>query len=268
LSQLQNRLACLLREPHHGAHGERRRPLHFVEQPRRREPREIGGRGAIDVERRVRMLLQKSRRDLDIDFTLDGTLDDACLMLPGRKDNDLARVENRRDPHRERLTRNVLLAEEIGCGILARHVVEMHLARSTLDARSRLVEADVTRFADAKELQIDPPRLTNRLFIPETLELDVLPRRVAAGDVHVLALDVDVREQILPHEPVIAVDAVRPHGVVLVEIERHNVGERQPFVAVEADELAIDTDRCGARGESEDRLIAAGFLLADQRCDA
>src|SRR5688500_19671614 len=122
------------------------------------------------------MLLQERRRHLDVDLTLDSPLDDSCFVLTGREDDDLARVENRRDAHRERLTRDVFLTEEIGGGILAGDVVEVHETRPTLDARAWLVEADVPRLADAEELQVDPAGLTDRLLVPQALELNVLAR--------------------------------------------------------------------------------------------
>jgi len=50
---------------------------------------------------------------------------------------------------------------------------------------------------------------------------------------------------------VIAVNAVRPHRVVLVEIEGHDVGEVEAFVAVHLDQLALDTNWCTAGGEAE-----------------
>ena len=43
-------------------------------QPRRLDARQLGARGAIDVERRVRMALQERRRDLDVDVAFDRAL--------------------------------------------------------------------------------------------------------------------------------------------------------------------------------------------------
>ena len=77
-------------------------------------------------------------------------------------------------------------------------------------------------------------------------------RALARRDVDVRRIDVDVREEILPHEAMVGVDALLRHRVVLVEIERHDVGEAQPFVAMHADQLAIDPDRRRAGGEAED----------------
>ena len=117
-------LPVLLRQPDHRAHDQLLRPLHFVDQPRRLDARQLGAGGAVDVERRVRMALKERRRDFDVDLAFDGALHDGRLVLAGRDDRDLARVENRRDAHRDRFARHVLLAEEVGGRVAARHGVE------------------------------------------------------------------------------------------------------------------------------------------------
>ena len=111
------------------------------------------------------MTLQKRRRDLDVDLAFDRALDDARLVLAGRDDRDLARVENRRDAHRDRFARNVLLAEEIGRGVAPRDGVERHEPRATLGARAGLVEADVSRLADAENLKVDAAGALDRQLV-------------------------------------------------------------------------------------------------------
>ena len=136
---------------------------------------------------------------------------------------------------------------------LARDGVERHEARAAVRARARLVEADVPRLADAEDLEIDsagarrwPPR--TRCAASSTFS-----RRTSPGGMCTFSrIDVDVREQILPHEAVVGVDAVLRHRVVLVEIERHDAREAQPLVAVHADQLAVDADRRRAGREPKD----------------
>src|SRR6185312_3545030 len=122
--------------------------------------------GAIEVERRVRVRLEEGRRHLDVDVALDGAANDARLVLAGSDDRDLARVENGGDAHRYRLARHELFAEEVGCRVLARHGVERHEACATLGARSRLVEADVARLADAENLKIDSAGALDVALVP------------------------------------------------------------------------------------------------------
>ena len=63
-------------------------------------------------------------------------------------------------------------------------------------------------------------------------------------------------------------DAVRLHGVVLVEIEGHDVREVEAFVAVHLDQLAIDTDWGAAGGESEDGVSTFTTPFLDDVGDA
>ena len=58
------------------------------------------------------------------------------------------------------------------------------------------------------------------------------------------------------------------HRVVLVEIERHDVREAQPLLAMHPDQLAVDADRRRAGGEAEHRPLAGGVASPDQRRDA
>ena len=139
--------------------------MHLVDQPRRLDARQLGAGGAIDVERRVRMPLEERRRDLDVDLAFDGALDDARLVLAGRDDRDLTRVENRRDAHRHRLARHVLLAEEIGRGVAPRHGVERDEPGAALGAGAGFVEADVSRFPDAENLKVDAAGALDRQLV-------------------------------------------------------------------------------------------------------
>jgi hypothetical protein len=76
-----------------------------------------------------------------------------------------------------------------------------------------------------------------------------------------------VGEQVFPHEPVVAVQAVRRHGEVLVEVERDDVPEAQAVFAMEPDQLAIDSDRGRAGGQSEHRGATGGAALRDELRD-
>ena len=98
-------------------------------------------------------------------------------------------------------------------------------------AGARLVEADVARAADAQDLHVDAARLGDLLLVPAAVVVHLLDRQRAVGHVPVARRDVDVVEQVLAHEADVALQLVRLHRVVLVEVERDDVGERQPFLA-------------------------------------
>jgi TolB-like protein len=63
------------------------------------------------------------------------------------------------------------------------------------------------------------------------------------------------------------VDVLPLHRPVLVEVEGHHPPEGEPFLLVQADQLAIDTHRGGASGEAEHRGCAGGVAVANDRGD-
>ena len=149
------------------------------------------------------MALQERRGDLEVDLSFDGAAHDRRLVLAGREDRDLPCVEDRGDAHRDRLLRYVLLAEEVSRRIPPRHAHRGDETRPAVRAGAGLVEADVARLADAEELEVDPARVLDLAFVLLAVRLHLILRDVAPRDVDVLALDVHVVEQVLPHEAVV-----------------------------------------------------------------
>ena len=268
LGQLENGLASLFGEPDDRAKHQRFSPVDFVEQPWRLEPRQLGRGRVIEVEGRVRVSLEKGRGHVDVDLALDRPPHHGRLVLAGREDRDLARVEDGGDAHGNGFARHVIFAEEIGGGVGTRDRVEVHEASTTVGARPRFVEPDVSGLADAENLKIDSARFANLGFIPIGGSVNVVPGYVAGWDVDVLRVDVDLREEVLPHEPMVGVNARLRHRVVLVEVERHHVGEAQVLVSMHPDQFAIHPDRRRSGGESEHRPLAGGIALVDEGRDS
>jgi hypothetical protein len=158
--------------------------------------------------------------------------------------------------HRDRFGGHVVLAEEIAGGIAARDGVQRDATSARVRTGARLVEPNVAGLSDPENLKIDSTCFSDRVLVRLALVIDIGAGNVAAGDVDVLGTQVDVVEEILPHEPVIAMDAVRFHRVVLVEVEGHDVGEVEAILAMHLDQLAIDPDWCAPRGESEHSVSA------------
>ena len=209
------------------------------------------------------MTLEERGRDLVVYLALDGAAHDRGLVLAGGEDEDLARLEDRGHPHGERFARHVLLTEEVGGRVLPGHQVERHHPGPALGAGAGLVEADVAGAPDAEELEVDAARRVNCCFEAAALRLHLLARHVAAKDVDVRAGDVEPGEQILPHEPMVRVDAPGVHRVVLVQVEADHVREAEPLVAMHPDELAVDPDRGRAGGQAEHGAAVGGLTRAD-----
>ena len=92
-----------------------------------------------------------------------------ALCSPVARISDLAGLEDRGDAHRDRLARHVLLAEEVGRGVLAGHQVEGDEPGAALEPRARLVEPDVPGRADAEELEVDAAGGADRLLVAPAL---------------------------------------------------------------------------------------------------
>src|SRR3954464_6491050 len=118
-----------------------------------------------------------------VDLCLHRAAYDDCFVLPGCEDQDLARLEDRFNSHRDRFARYVLFTEEIRGGVLPGDQVESNDTSSAFGAGAGLVEADVPRPADAQSWEIDPPGLSDGRLIPIAFGLDLSALDVAAGDV-------------------------------------------------------------------------------------
>src|SRR5690606_14485586 len=117
-------------------------------------------------------------------------------------------------------------------GILAGDLVELDQARAGVLTGSRLVEPDVAAPADAKQHEVEPACVYNRLFILPTVLFHFAPGNVALRYVDVLRAHVYVVKEVFPHEPVVALDAVGFDRVVLVEVERDDGREVELAVLV------------------------------------
>ena len=188
-------------------------------------------------------------------------------MLSEGDEDDTAGIEDRPHPHRDRLTGDVPFAEEVAGGVGPRDVVERDQPGATLRGAPRLVEADVAGAADAEDLQIDPTGSPDRLLVLLTGGKHVLPGERSIGDVDRLGGDVEMIEEMLAHEAVVALQRAPIHRPVFVEIKGHNAAERDPFLAMEADQLVVDADRRAPGGEAEDGLPAGRGARLNELCD-
>src|SRR4029079_11103273 len=141
------------------------------------------------------------------------------------------------------LAGNVLLPEEVGGGVLSGHQIERNETGPTFEPRAGLVEADVAGASDAEELKVDAPGVGDGGLVPAAVLDHLVPGNVASGEVHLPGRDVEKGEEVLPHEPMVGVEAPGVHRVVLVEVEGHHPGEGKAFLPMHPDQLAVDADR-------------------------
>ncbi len=253
------------REPGHGAHREGLGPGHLVHQPRGGHPGERGGRGGVQVERGRRVPLEEGGRDGGVHLALHGAAHDLRLVLARGEDRDLPGLEDRGDPHRERLPGDVRLAEEVGRGVPPGDGVEGDEPRAAAGAGAGLVEPDVAGLPDAEELEVDPACGPDGGLVRLGVGREGLAGHGAVGDVDVGRVEVHLPDEVLLHEPAVGVQAGRVHRPVLVEVEGDDVAEGEPLLAVHPHQLAVHPDRRGTGGQAEDGAARPG---ADDLRDA
>ena len=149
---------------------------------------------------------------------LDAALDGVLLVLAEREEDDLLRLADRADAHRERALRDglhVALEEEAGV-VLHRRRGEVDDRGAALEGRAGLVERDVSVAADAEHLDVDAAGLLDLGLVGLALLRRILGESVE--DVGVGELDVDLLEEVLVHEVAVALVVRAGEPVVLVEV--------------------------------------------------
>ena len=94
-----------------------------------------------------------------------------------------------------------------------------------------------------------PPHSLDPLLVPPAEGRVVVGR--ARGDVDVLLGDVDVLEEVLVHEVVVALRMVLRQAHVLVEIEGGHLGEVEALVLVHPHQFLVEPQRRGAGGQPQ-----------------
>ena len=272
VGQLQDGFLQRLGKPEHGSFGSGLIPVmpeifDRAEQPWRLEASEFGGRRGIEHEPRVRVVLKVRGRNVRVDLALDGSTHNGRLVLAEGQQDDAVGAHDCADTHGDRGSRDIPLTEKVAGRVHARDLVERDEPRAALQTRARFVESDVTCSTDAQNLEVDPACGLDLLLIGAAVRTHALPVDRAIGNVHLLARDVHVVEQVFIHETHITLEVVRSHGVILVQIERDHIGEAQPFLTVEPDQLVIHGLGRRAGCQAENDLPARSGTLANQCCD-
>ena len=219
---------------------------------------EAGGRIFVEDHGGARVELQRGAGANRGERAFDHVFDGADFGGAEGEQQAASRVENGADAHRERVLRHRVEGTEDGA------IIAECLFGEDLDPRARtqraggFVETDVAVAAEAEELDVDPAGVENALFV--TAALGVKIGRRAVGHVGALWVDVDVAEEIFPHEIPVGLVVRAGEADILVEVKGRHAAEIEPFVAVETDEFLIEAERGAAGGEAEDGV---GFFADD-----
>ena len=223
--------------------------------------------GFVENHLGIGVILKEAGSDDGGHLSLDGPGDNVGFAFAKRHHDDPPRFEDGSHPHGDRPPGNMFFAEEIAGRVHPRDLVERDHAGAAVTSRPGLVEADVPGATDAQQLQVQSARIADLLLVGAAVGVHVLDRNGAVGNVGIFGRDVDVVKKMLPHEPPVALQFIRPHWQILVEVEADHVGETQPLFFVQANEFGIDAGGCRAGGKAQDAAPAAGGTLANQRGD-
>ena len=128
------------------------------------------------------------------------------------------------------------------------------------EAGARLVEGDVAVGAYAAHEKVDAAGLGNHLLVVGALRQQV--GRIAVEDVHILGLDVDVAEEVGPHEAVVALGMLHIEAHILVHVERHHILEADFAFLVELHQMLVQAERRTTGGASQHkRTLRRGFEI-------
>jgi len=148
--------------------------------------------------------------------------------------------------------------------VLARDAIEMDEARVAAPGGAGFIEADVAGAADTEQLEIDSAGAGDELLVLRAGGGGIRARDGAVGEMRALRVEIDMVEQVLAHEVVVALRLVGRDRVILVEIERDDIREAQALFLMEPHQFLVDVNRRGTGREAEHGEAAFVFALANQ----
>ena len=185
------------------------------------------------------------------------------LVMAVHEDEDFLGVHDGTDTDREGCLRNEIhvIVEEAAVGDDGVGGKGL-LAGAAGEAGAGLVEGDVAVGADAAHEEVDAGGGGDGLFIIGALDFEV--GGVAVQNMDVLLLDVDVAEEVIPHEGVVAFGMVFRQVDVLIHVEGDYVLEGDFAGLVQGDQFAVQAQG-GAAGRAAqfEGFLGRGFGLVD-----
>ena len=189
-------------------------------------------------------------------------------MLARCHQDDLLGIQNGANPHRNGFSGHVLVPEKIAGRILACNLIKDDATRPGLGAGPGVVESDVTRATDPEQDHVQSASCCNLLLVGITIGPDFFSLQVSSGNMDILPRDIHVVEEVLPHEPMIALQRIRLHGIVFVQVERGDVREIEAFFLVHQDQMLVYPDGRATSWKSQNNVLIGCSPFPDQVCDA
>ena len=171
------------------------------------------------------------------------------LGLAVGDNQDHAGIHDGLSAHGVGLTGNIVDAVEQAAVGLNGALGEVDAVRALGEVVIGLVEADVAVVADAEQLQIRVTGVGDNLVVLRAGSGGVGVGTV--GHMRVVKVDVDVIEEVLTHEVVIALGIVVRKAAILVQVVGADLGKVDVALLVPSSELLVGTDRGGAGGKTQ-----------------
>ena len=173
-----------------------------------------------------------------------------CLLVARGEDDDLLGRKHGGNAYGQRRLRDqtCVAAEEAGVDLDGVGGQRLD-ARARLERREGLVEGQVAIFAHTAHEEVDAARLLDARLIVGALLDQVFG--IAVENVDILGHDVDVAEEVVPHERVVALGMLLRQTHIFVHVEGDDVLERHLARLVEADKLLVGLQRRRAGREAQ-----------------
>ena len=198
-----------------------------------------------------------------VDAFLDAVLEGAGLVVAVDHDHDLLGIHDGADADGEG-----------GLGDLVHVIVEEaavgddgvggegFLAGAAGEAGAGLVEGDMAVRTDAAHEQVDAAGSEDGLLVVLALGLQVLG--IAVEDMDIFLLDVNMAEEVVPHEGVVALGVLLREIDVLVHVEGDDVLERHLAGLVQGYQLPVHAQgRAAGRTAELEGLLSGRISFVD-----
>ena len=173
-----------------------------------------------------------------VDALLDGVLEGTGLGMTVAENHHLAGCHDGADTDSEGLLGHLgdIVVEETAVGNdgVGGEGLDTGLAG---EGRAGLVEGDVAVGADAAHEEVDASGCLNHTLVAGTLGQEV--GGIAVENMNILGVNVDMVEEVGPHEGVVALGVLLGEADVLVHVEGDDVLEGYLTLLIEADEFLV-----------------------------
>ena len=197
------------------------------------------------------MQLQDRSRALGRNRAIAHIVNSLSLGLAVGDDQDHAGIHDGLGTHGVSLAGNVVDAIEQAAVGLNGALGEVDAVRTLGEVVIGLVEANMTVITNAEQLQIRVTGGSDDLVVLGAGSGGIGVG--AIGHVRVIQIDVDVIEEVLAHEVVIALGIIVRKAAILVQVIGADLGEVNIALLVPIGELLVGANRSGAGGKTERR---------------